>query len=317
MAGRDGGGDVAHDPVAHLVQLGGDVIRWLFLILLLPSLTYGQVEVLSFDPPVKQGVVVGGNYSPADVAKAKEVLAATEAKELKLKDDEFELIEPTKNAKDPLQFQSLTNKVHQLIRVKPNVPFAIYGKRRGEPVAKVHEFDAKPYEWGIIHAIAKANGSEILVANRNGKNRDTDPPEEVDRVKVVVGAVKPDDPPGPNPDPPGPVPIVDKGFRVLFVVESKDLSNLPPAQLSALTSRDVLDYLNAKCIKNGNQPEWRRYDPDTDVSRESKVWQDAMKRPRTSMPWLLVSNGIDGYEGPMPANTADLLKLLKQYGEAK
>ena len=131
MAGRDGGGDVAHDPVAHLVQLGGDVIRWLFLILLLPSLTYGQVEVLSFDPPVKQGVVVGGNYSPADVAKAKEVLAATEAKELKLKDDEFELIEPTKNAKDPLQFQSLTNKVHQLIRVKPNVPFAIYGKRRG------------------------------------------------------------------------------------------------------------------------------------------------------------------------------------------
>lgn len=289
------------------------MIRWLFLILLLPSLAYGQVEVLSFDPPVKQGVVVGGNYSPADVAKAKEVLAATEAKELKLKDDEFELIEPTKNAKDPLQFQSLTNKVHQLIRVKPNVPFAIWGKRRGEPIAKVHEFEAKPYEWGIIHAIAKANGSEILVANRNGKNRDTDPPEEVDRVKVVVGAVKPDDPPGPNPDDPKP-PMPGEGFRVLIVLESRDLSTLPSSQVAALTAREVREYLNAKCVKEGNQPEWRIWDKDTDISRESEHWKEAMKRPRPSLPYLLISNGKAGYEGPMPKDTAALMAELKKIG---
>lgn len=316
MAGRDGDSDVAHDPVAHLVQLGGDVIRWLFLILLLPSLTYGQVEVLSFDPPVKQGVVVGGNYSPADVAKAKEVLAATEAKELKLKDDEFELIEPTKNAKDPLQFQSLTNKVHQLIRVKPNVPFAIWGKRRGEPIAKVHEFEAKPYEWGIIHAIAKANGSEILVANRNGRNRDTDPPEEVDRVKVVVGAVKPDDPPGPNPDDPKP-PMPGEGFRVLIVRETADLANLTPQQVAIFTAKDVRDYLNSKTVLEGNQRAYRIWDKDTDVSREATHWKEAMARPRTTLPWVLVSNGKDGYEGPLPKNVDEMMALLRKYGEGK
>lgn len=289
------------------------MLRLAFLFLLIPSLAYGQAQVVSFDPPPKQGVVLGGNYSSVDVAKAKEILAATEPKELKLKDDEFEVIEPTKNAKDPLQFQSLTNKVHHLIRVKANVPFALYGKRRGDAAPKVYEFEAKPYEWGIIHAIAKANGNEILVANRNGKNRDTDPPEEVDRVNVIVGTVKPDDPPGPNPPGPNP-PMPGQGFRVLIVLESRDLSTLPSSQIAALTAREVREYLNAKCVKEGNQPEWRIWDKDTDISRESDHWKEAMKRPRTTLPFILVSNGKDGYEGEMPKTTADLLALLKKYG---
>lgn len=303
------------------------MIRWLWLLFLIPSLAYGQVEVVAFDPPVKQGVVVGGNYSPADVAKAREVLAATEAKELKLKDDEFELIEPTKNAKDPLQFQSLTNKVHQLIRVKPNVPFAIYGKRRGEPVAKVHEFEAKPYEWGIIHAIAKANGSEILVANRNGKNRDTDPPEEVDRVKVIVGAVKPDDPPGPNPDDPKP-PMPGPGFRVLIVRETADLATLTPKQVAIFTAKDVRDYLNTKTVLEGNQRAYRIWDKDTDISRENDNWKIAMNgvlngdtarniSKATSLPWCLITNGKDGYEGPLPKDVDEMMAYLRKYGEGK
>ena len=288
------------------------MIRWLFL-LLLSSPAYGQIEVISFDPPQKPGVVVGGNYSPADVAKAKEVLAATEPKELKLKLGEFEVIEPSKTAKEPLQFQYLTNKSYFLFRVKPGVAYGFAGIRRGDTEERQHEFEPKPYEWAIVKA--RAQGSETLVVNRNGKDATKDPPEEIDRITVVVGEKKPDDPQPPGPNPPGPVPpMPGQGFRVLIVLESRDLSTLPSSQVAALTAREVREYLNNKCVKEGNQPAWRMWDKDTDISREDDHWKEAMKRPRSTLPYVLISNGKDGYEGEMPKTTAELLALLKKYG---
>lgn len=287
------------------------MIRMIWILLFIPSLAFGQVETVSFDPPQKPGVVVGGNYSPADVAKAREVLAATEAKELKLKLGEFEVIEPSKAAKEPLQFQYLTNKCYFLFRVKPGVAFGIAGIRRGDTEERLHEFEAKPYEWAIVKA--RAQGAETLVVNRNGKDATKDPPEEIDRISIVVGEKKPDDPPKPNPDDPKP-PMPGEGFRVLIVLESLDLSNLPSSQVAALTAREVREYLNAKCVKDNGQAEWRIWDKDTDISRESDHWKEAMKRPRSTVPWLLISNGKEGYEGPMPKDTASLLAELKKIG---
>lgn len=289
-------------------------MKWAWLVvlwLLLPAVAYSQIEVVSFDPPQKPGVVVGGNYSPADVAKAKEVLAATEPKELKLKLGEFEVIEPSKTAKEPLQFQYLTNKCYFLFRVKPGMAFGFAGVRRGDTEERQHEFEPKPYEWAIVKA--RAQGSETLVVNRNGKDATKDPPEEIDRISVVVGEKKPDDPKPPNPDDPKP-PMPGQGFRVLIVLESRDLSTLPSSQVAALTAREVREYLNAKCIKEGNQPAWRMWDKDTDISREDEHWKEAMKRKRDSLPWLLVSDGQKGYEGPMPKTTAELLAKLKEIG---
>lgn len=287
------------------------MIRWLWLLLLIPSLAYGQVSVVSFDPPQKPGVVVGGNYSPADVAKAREVLAATEAKELRLKLGEFEIIEPSKTAKEPLQFQYLTNKCYYLFRVKPGVAYGFAGIRRGDTEERQHEFEPKPYEWAIVKA--RAQGAETLVVNRNGKDTAKDPPEEIDRISIVVGEKKPDDPKPPNPDDPKP-PMPGEGFRVLIVLESRDLSGLPSSQVAALTAREVREYLNAKCVKDGGQAEWRIWDKDTDISRESDHWKEAMKRPRSTLPWLLISNGKEGYEGPMPKDTASLMAELKKIG---
>jgi hypothetical protein len=64
---------------------------------------------------------------------------------------------------------------------------------------------------------------------------------------------------------------------------------------------------------DGKTREWRIWDKDVDPSQESAVWQAAMKRPRASVPWLLVSNGKTGYEGPLPGTADDLLALLKKY----
>lgn len=120
-------------------------------------------------------------------------------------------------------------------------------------------------------------------------------------------------PPGPTP---GPAPIPAAGFRVLILYESAELSKIPPDQRQIIFSKDVRDYLNAKCIAgaDGKTKEWRMFDKDTDVSSETSIWQAAMQRHPLSLPWMLISTGTSGFEGPLPANPADALTLLKKYG---
>ncbi len=54
-------------------------------------------------------------------------------------------------------------------------------------------------------------------------------------------------------------------------------------------------------------------DKDTDVSSLAAHWQAAMKRPRGSLPWIVVSNGTTGYEGPLPANLDATTALVLKY----
>ncbi len=82
-------------------------------------------------------------------------------------------------------------------------------------------------------------------------------------------------------------------------------------------AKSVRDYLNAKCVLGADNKtrEWRMWDKDVDATAESQLWQDALKRPRKSTPWIIVSNGKTGYEGPLPEGWVDTLALLKKYGE--
>lgn len=121
--------------------------------------------------------------------------------------------------------------------------------------------------------------------------------------------------PGPNPDPFGDVSAAG-GLKVLLVYESADLSKYPATQVAAMTAGAVRDYLDTHCVTapDGKTKAWRMWDQNVDASDESPLWQKAMKRPRKSLPWLIVGNGKSGYEGPMPATADGLLKLLKTYG---
>lgn len=269
------------------------------------------VRVYDATPAKQQAVQVGGHVTPADVQKAKAVLLAAEPKELKLKVGEFEIVEPSKDAK-PLQFQYLTNDSYHLYQVMPGETLAFIGIRRGSDARVLHRFEPKPYRWAIIEA--KKQGSEIVVINRNGNDIAKDAPEEVDRIKVVVGDPLPPKPEPKPDDPPKPTPIPGEGFRVLIVRETKDLSNLPASQVAIFSAREVREYLGTKCVLEGNQRAFRIWDQDTDVSREAQHWQDAMKRKRDSLPWLLVTNGKEGYEGPLPKDVPEMMALLKKYG---
>lgn len=137
---------------------------------------------------------------------------------------------------------------------------------------------------------------------------------------VPIGNVPPT-PPGPTPPvptPPGPTPappIPLAGLRVLFVFESEDLSRYPVGQLAALYSGEIRSYLAAKCAKAvDGTPERRFWDQNIDTTGAAPHWQAVMQRPRTTLPWLIISTGTTGYEGPLPATEAETLELLKKYG---
>lgn len=173
----------------------------------------------------------------------------------------------------------------------------------------------------VVQAFAKGR-YEVMAWNAKG-----DVASELAVCTVVIGGVPPVPPdPGPTPvppvppvPPPSPAPIPVDGFRALIVYESAELGKMPAPQTNILYTKDIRDYLNSKTVKgtDGKTGEWRIWDKDVDTSNETKLWQDVMKRPRTAVPWIVISTGKDGFEGPLPATVADTLALLKKYGDAK
>jgi hypothetical protein len=143
---------------------------------------------------------------------------------------------------------------------------------------------------------------------------------ETQRATVVIGTPTPPAPPVPPVPPvppPNPAPIPADGFRVLVVYETADLAKMPPAQQQILFSGPVRSYLNSVCVADpdGKTKAWKIWDKDTDTSAVDRTWQDAMKRPRASMPWVIISNHPKGgYEGPLPASTDEFMALVKKCG---
>ena len=124
-------------------------------------------------------------------------------------------------------------------------------------------------------------------------------------------------PPPPPPPPQNPdAPIPHPGFRVLMVYESSALAKMPISQQGVLYSKTVRDYLNTKCALGPDQKsrDWRCWDKDVDTSNETKLWQEAMKRPRKSVPWIVISDGKTGTEQELPIDIETTMRLLRKYG---
>lgn len=121
----------------------------------------------------------------------------------------------------------------------------------------------------------------------------------------------PPDPPTPVPPNPAPIPVA--GFRVLIFYESAELAKMPPKQALILTGKETRDYLNAKCVQEGNMRGYWIIDKDADLSGLAKHWQEAGKRKRDAVPWMILSNGKTGWEGPLPTTVEEFLTLCKKY----
>lgn len=187
---------------------------------------------------------------------------------------------------------------------KWNVPPELDAFREYEPDAKVIRLRLMGNVPGRYRLFA--------VAAKDGKLSD------FATCTIIIGEAPPV-PPGPEPKPPGPTPdpapIPVAGLRVLIVEETGERSKLPANQALILGSTVIRSWLNSACAKgaDGKTPEYRIFDKDVSLAAESKVWQDAMARPRTQVPWLIISNGKTGYEGALPATVDETLALLKKF----
>jgi len=132
---------------------------------------------------------------------------------------------------------------------------------------------------------------------------------------IIVGTPTPPKPPEP-PTPPAPIPVA--GLRMLVVYKLADMEKYAPGQRDILYSQapgSAWDYMRKHGAKSPDgTAEVRMWDETDNVTAESQLWQDAFKRPRKSLPWVIISDGKTGYEGPLPPSTDEMMTLLQKYG---
>lgn len=122
-------------------------------------------------------------------------------------------------------------------------------------------------------------------------------------------AVNPTPPPGPTPSP---APIPEPGFRVMIIYNGKTLNTLPITQSTFMRGQTLRDYLYANSVESDGTPAWRIWSDEVDATNDLPRWQTAYKRPRTASPWLIVSDGTKGFEGPLPTTLEATMDILKQ-----
>lgn len=105
-------------------------------------------------------------------------------------------------------------------------------------------------------------------------------------------------------------PFKEPGPKMLIKYEQEQLGKLPAGQLTTINSTAIRGYLKSKSA------EFRVLDQNADMANDQPVWQEAMKWPTASLPWLFVGDGKkgNGVAGePLPLTEADTLAVLKKY----
>lgn len=163
-------------------------------------------------------------------------------------------------------------------------------------------------------------GYIILSSTKGGKLQD------LVVVKITVKGVTPPapvpvpvPPKPPTPKPPEPIitPIEGEGFRVLVIFEAKTVMDLPPAQWNAVNGEKIRNYLETRTPweEGGKSKAYRIFPKSIDLTGESDTWKKAMERPRTELPWIIISrSGRGGFEGPLPKTADEIYTLLDKYG---
>jgi len=109
-------------------------------------------------------------------------------------------------------------------------------------------------------------------------------------------------------------PISEPGKFVLFL-EDRD-TPLSKSQEDIPQSADVRDYLNQHCSAHDQQPDWRVWDAQTDISLQPQYWQQLVQACKAANPpTIAIVNGRKWTIQPLPANEEDTLALLKKYLE--
>jgi len=120
----------------------------------------------------------------------------------------------------------------------------------------------------------------------------------------------------PIPDWVNPIPVPKGDLRVVVIYESADEHKLPAGQRNIIMGQKFRDWVTAHCGKSdGRTADFRAYDKDTDTANDYPWAQEAMKRPRAELPWIVVIKGTSiVHEGKLPADPDQAISLLSKYG---
>jgi hypothetical protein len=211
---------------------------------------------------------------------------------------------------------------------KPGHPF--WGVKVDSPADAVNDDylpvlkDGKtlpPADVAIL--VGKTPGTQVINILVNGdESKGIGPQFTTITIQVVQGNIPPPPKPDPKPDPVDPVvPTVDPlpgapGFKVFIVYPKSDKSALTTGQVAAIYGQDVRQYLESKCAvgPDGKTKQYRIWGDKEDASQSEKVWRDAYAKTRPSIPYMYVSDGKAGWEGPLPADLSATMSILKKYG---
>lgn len=171
-------------------------------------------------------------------------------------------------------------------------------------------------KWATKAKTVTLNGANVAVSGQQVVNPTSTTTytlvaSDGTRTTTAQQVVTVRDEPGPDPTP-GPL-------FVFVLYEANDLDDQPLEQADFLSSKPLRDYIWDKCAKKDGHPQCRFLDegPDT-KAKLTEEWQKIYDRAKNhkdfKLPWLIVTNGKDWYEGPKPQTTQAFLDLLKKYG---
>lgn len=169
----------------------------------------------------------------------------------------------------------------------------------------------------IVDAKYGVSGRAELIAIPAGLTEE----KEIIRTWVEIGT-SPRPPPDDekdevSPDVPPPSPVDPSQLRVIMVFESgkaydKETTNI-------LFSTKIVEYLNAKCVKDAaGRPSWRKWPKGTTVVDSEpeplrSLWNQYLPRMGT-LPQIVISAGTTAEIYPLPATEQATLDLLKKIG---
>lgn len=210
----------------------------------------------------------------------------------------------------------------------------------GQFISVKAETTGKKVQWVAIDSglnlfpieLLKDTKTAVVTVSSPGKYRLLAYTAEGDEPSVpavatidVEGVVPPAPPVPPDPTPPTPpqpptpplppAPIPVAGLRVLIVYDAAKETELPPSQQAILRGKKMDDYLRAKCSvgPDGKTREYRVWPSNVVLTDDVlQIWHDAWKREKKSMPWLLVSDGKTGFEGPLPATVDETIAVIEK-----
>ena len=169
----------------------------------------------------------------------------------------------------------------------------------------------------IVDAKFGVSGRAELIAIPAGLTEE----KEIIRTWVEIGT-SPRPPPDDekeevSPDVTPPAPIDPSQLRVIMVYESgkaydKETTNI-------LFSTKIVEYLNAKCVKDAEgRPSWRKWPKGTSVTDSEpeplrSLWNQYLPRMGT-LPQIVISAGTTAEIYPLPATEEATMALLKKIG---